>query len=212
METFMMLLRFFIEAGGSCTEFMTPFLLFSPSFSVRSLADYRKVNLASGESTVFTPGEMFSPVVELEPGVRVGLLICFDIFLPEPARILALGHANLMLVPTANGYPADYNPLARVIVPSRAIENNAVVCYVNWVQSGPLFGPFVSFHGQTSVADNGANILFMGTPDTQQVEHIHVNLTNYVGSTAIGRPAPDYIGFPDSGLCANISNEVDART
>ena len=54
-----------------------------------SLADYRKVNLATGEDIFLTPGTAFAPVVELD-GVRVGVLICFDVFLPEPARILAL--------------------------------------------------------------------------------------------------------------------------
>ena len=54
-----------------------------------SLADYRKVNLASGESIFLTAGEAFAPVVELD-GVRVGVLICFDVFLPEPSRLLAL--------------------------------------------------------------------------------------------------------------------------
>jgi len=41
-----------------------------------SLVDYRKVNLASGEDVVFTAGESFSPVIEIEPGVRAGVLIC----------------------------------------------------------------------------------------------------------------------------------------
>jgi len=57
--------------------------------SGKSFIDYRKVNLASGESTVFAAGVEFAPVVEIEPGIRAGLLICFDIFLPEPSRILA---------------------------------------------------------------------------------------------------------------------------
>ena len=73
-----------------------------------------QVNLAAGEEAVFTAGAAFAPVVEVEPGVRVGLLICFDVFLPEPSRILALRKANLILIPTANGYPADYNPISRV--------------------------------------------------------------------------------------------------
>jgi len=169
--------------------------------SGRSLIDYRKVNLASGEDAVFTAGESFSPVIEVEPGVRAGLLICFDIFLPEPARILALNEANLILVPTANGYPNDYNPLARVIVPSRALENNAFVAYTNWVQSSDRFGPFTSFHGQTSVSDPGANLLYIGPPDSEEIVHLEMNFTGVIGSTAINRPAPDY----QDGLCSNVT-------
>ena len=39
-----------------------------------------------------------------------------------------------ILIPTANGYPAGINVLATVIVPARALENNAYAAYVNWVQ------------------------------------------------------------------------------
>jgi len=169
-----------------------------------SLVDYRKVNLASGEDVVFTAGESFSPVIEIEPGVRAGVLICFDIFLPEPARILALNEANLVLVPTANGYPSDYNPLARVIVPSRALENNAFVAYTNWVQSSVRFGPFTSFHGQTSVSDPQANLLYVGPPDTEEIVHLEMNFTGVIGSTAINRPAPDY----QDGLCSNVTQSI----
>lgn len=45
------------------------------------LAHYRKVNLAAGENEFFTPGSSFAPVVELD-GLRVGILICFDVYLP----------------------------------------------------------------------------------------------------------------------------------
>ena len=107
-------------------------------------------------------------------------------------------------MPTANGYPSDYNPLARVIVPSRALENNAFVAYTNWVQSAPMFGPFISFHGQTSVSDPGANLLFIGPPDTESIAHITMNFTGVSGSTAINRSAPDF----EDGLCSNVTESA----
>lgn len=63
-----------------------------------------------------------------------GLLICFDIWLPEPARQLALLGAQVILVPTANGYPANANVISEHIIPARALENGAAVAYCNWVQ------------------------------------------------------------------------------
>jgi predicted amidohydrolase len=155
------------------------------------LVNYRKVNLASGESAFLSPGTDFSPVVELD-GVRVGVLICFDIFLPEPARILALQNVQVILVPTANGYPFGINQLTSFIVPARALENSAAVAYVNWVQEEAGFPNFLTFHGQTTVSDGRMQPLFSGPPNTSITEHVFVN-TSIIqgGGTAIGRPAGD---------------------
>jgi predicted amidohydrolase len=155
------------------------------------VSSYRKVNLAAGESQFLTAGTEFAPVIELD-GVRVGILICFDIFLPEPARILALSSAQIILVPTANGYPFGANTLTNIIVPSRAFENNAAVAYVNWVQDEPSFPPFLSFHGQTTVSDGNLQPLFAASPNESVVEHVFVNTTSlHGGGTAIGRRAAD---------------------
>jgi len=166
-----------------------------------SLADYRKVNLASGEDLLLTPGSSFAPVVVVD-GVRVGVLICFDIFLPEPARILALSEAEVILVPTANGYPLGINVLATLIVPARALENNAFVAYVNWVQDNSTWpAPFV-FHGQTAVSDPGGSLLYLGPADQAELAHIPLNFSGFVpGSTALGRPWPDLVG-----LCNNVTS------
>jgi predicted amidohydrolase len=155
------------------------------------ISSYRKVNLAAGESQFLTAGTAFAPVVELD-GVRVGILICFDIFLPEPARILALSSAQVILVPTANGYPFGVNTLTNIIVPSRALENNAAVAYVNWVQDEPSFPPFLSFHGQTTVSDGNLQPLFEASPNESVIKHVFVNTTSLQGGgTAIGRRAAD---------------------
>ena len=162
--------------------------------------DYRKTNLASGEGLFLTPGDAIGPVVDVD-GVRVGVLICFDVFLPEPARILALSRADLIVVPTANGYPPSiFNSVADLIVPARALENSAVVAYVNYVQVGPPGAPFPeiwTFYGHTTVADSGGNVLFTGPSDAEAIAHIPLNFTGG-GSTAIGRPAADMRGLCDA--------------
>lgn len=175
------------------------------------LADYRKVNLAAGEDLFLTPGSGAPPVVELLDGagvpVRVGVLICFDIYLPEPARQLALQRVDVIAVPTANGYPPGvYNSLTQLVVPTRALENNAFVVYTNWYQvrggSGNSSFPEIwSFFGQSAVADGGGNLLYQGPADGPALAHVLLNFTGRVpGSTAIGRAAADLIG-----LCSNVS-------
>jgi predicted amidohydrolase len=37
--------------------------------------------------------------------LRIGIMICYDLYFPEIARILALGDADIVLVPSADWYP-----------------------------------------------------------------------------------------------------------
>lgn len=159
--------------------------------------DYRKVNLApDGEALVFTAGDGMAPVAVLD-GVRVGVLICYDSFLPEPARILAVQGADLVLVPTANGYPPGvFNQLAKLIVPARALENNAFVAYTNWYQPNASFDGLFSFFGQSVVSDPGGALLYEGPSDRGDLAHVALNFTGRSpGNSAQGRPAGDTRGL-----------------
>jgi len=76
---------------------------------------YRKVYLPREEFEAgLTPGADY-PVFETDFG-RVGLMICYDVFYADPARALAVGGAELILMPIWGG-PM---PLAR----ARALENH----------------------------------------------------------------------------------------
>ncbi len=66
-------------------------------------------------------------------GWKVGLLICYDVEFPEATRALALAGADLIAVPTAN--MADYDFVARSLVPVRAYENQLYVAYANYAGS-----------------------------------------------------------------------------
>jgi predicted amidohydrolase len=61
---------------------------------------YRKLHLFGAEHQVFTPGDCGLPVFDLD-GVRLGVLICYDLRFPEALRILALQGAQVVAVPTA---------------------------------------------------------------------------------------------------------------
>jgi predicted amidohydrolase len=93
----------------------------------RSIANYRKTHLYSDyEKKYFAPGDSLGKPVDFM-GLRVALLICFDIEFPEPIRALALQGVDLVLVPTANTCPIQN----LITVPSRAVENLCFVAYVN---------------------------------------------------------------------------------
>lgn len=74
------------------------------------------------------PGSETSPLLDLD-GLRLGLLICYDVEFSEAARALALAGADLLVVPTALMEP--HEAVARLVVPARAFENGLFVAYAN---------------------------------------------------------------------------------
>lgn len=93
-----------------------------------TLANCRKTHLyGDQENRIFQPGDELV-LADLE-GLKVGLLICYDIEFPEASRILALAGAELIAVPTALMEP--YCRTSRIIIPARAYENQLFVAYVN---------------------------------------------------------------------------------
>ncbi|MFF6879426.1 carbon-nitrogen hydrolase family protein [Streptomyces sp. NPDC012474] len=93
------------------------------------LANYRKTHLfGCFERDHFTPGNQ--PVVQAEiDGLRVGILICYDVEFPENVRAHALAGTDLLVVPTAQMHPFQF--VAESMIPVRAFENQMYVAYVN---------------------------------------------------------------------------------
>jgi len=79
--------------------------------------------------TYLTPGDGFG--IADVAGIRVGVLICSELWIPEIARTLALRGAELLLAPAGGGFGAvaeNWQLVARV----RAIENQ---CFVGMTQN-----------------------------------------------------------------------------
>jgi predicted amidohydrolase len=95
----------------------------------RPLMNYRKTHLFGDlDRGMFVPGDRLPEPVELE-GMRVGMLICYDVEFPEPVRCWALAGVDLLLVPTAQMEPYEF--VARLLVPARAYENQLTIAYAN---------------------------------------------------------------------------------
>ncbi len=94
-----------------------------------ALANYRKTHLYGAyEAEHYTPGHQLPVQAELD-GLRVGLLICYDVEFPEAVRAHALAGTDLLLVPTALMRP--YDAVAHTLVPARALESQLYVAYAN---------------------------------------------------------------------------------
>lgn len=93
------------------------------------LARHRKAHLyGADEAAAYTPGPGSPAVAELE-GIRVGLLVCYDVEFPEQVRLLALAGADLVACPTALNTP--YDKVSTLLVPARAYENQLAIAYAN---------------------------------------------------------------------------------
>ncbi|WP_328539868.1 carbon-nitrogen hydrolase family protein [Streptomyces sp. NBC_00344] len=91
--------------------------------------NYRKTHLfGCFEQQWFTPGD--NPVVQTElKGLRIGVMVCYDVEFPENVRAHALAGTDLLLVPTAQMHPFQF--VADSLVPVRAFENQMYIAYVN---------------------------------------------------------------------------------
>ena len=111
---------------------------------------YRKSHLFEREHDVFGRGDAY-PTFDLRLGpsgrpVRVGVAICADIEYPEVIRLLTIGGARLVCVPSADMEP--YRAQQAANLASRAIENNIYVALANTVDRRPT----VDFFGGSGIA------------------------------------------------------------
>lgn len=95
------------------------------------LLTYRKTHLwGNEEKEIFVEGDQLSSVVEIR-GVRVAVMICYDMEMCEVARCLTVLGAQLILVPTALAVSPANESIANFIVPTRAVENHVWIAYAN---------------------------------------------------------------------------------
>jgi predicted amidohydrolase len=111
----------------------------------------RKTHLFAGERKVFEPGTAIEPI-STSVGV-LGVLICFDLELPEVARSLTVGGAEMLVVSSANMHP--YTAYQEVFARARAMENGVPLVLSNWVGQGPRF----DFLGASTVVSSQGAVL-----------------------------------------------------
>jgi predicted amidohydrolase len=81
------------------------------------------------ENLYFSPGS--AAVVKELSGLRVGVVICYDLFFPELSKLLALQGADLIVCASASPTATVLN--FKRMMPARALENATYMAYVNLV-------------------------------------------------------------------------------
>jgi predicted amidohydrolase len=151
------------------------------------LSIYRKTHLfGEAESAAFQAGSEL--LVTGLAGIPTGPLICFDVEFPEPARMLALGGARLLVTIAANMRP--YGPDHRVAARARALDNRLPHIYVNRTGSaGPIefvgescvIGPdgsvLAEFHGDEGIFETSFETSAGQAPETDYLKQLRNDLT-----------------------------------
>jgi predicted amidohydrolase len=138
-----------LEAGTGTELFNTAVLIDQAGLRAR----YRKTHLPTlGVDRYVSPGAELLPPVDTPAG-RAGMLICYDLRFPEPARVLALGGAQVILLSTAWPQAASLYP--DFVVSTRAAENHLYLVAANRV--GKERG--TTYLGRSIIADPDGRVL-----------------------------------------------------
>ena len=134
------------------------------------LGRYRKMHIPDDpqfyEKFYFTPGDLGFPTWNTRYG-RIGVLICWDQWYPEAARLTAMGGAQLLFYPTAIGwlpaekaqYGASQHSAWETMQRSHAVANGVFVVAANRVGHEPSDDGGIEFWGGSFVADPYGNVV-----------------------------------------------------
>lgn len=151
---------------------------------------YRKMHIpddpAYYEKFYFTPGDLGFKPIDTSVG-RLGVLVCWDQWYPEAARIMALSGAEILIYPTAIGYESSDTPDEQTrqreawitVQRGHAVANGLPVVAVNRVghepdPSGATNG--ITFWGNSFVAGPQGEFLFQAPTDTESTAIIDIDM------------------------------------
>lgn len=143
---------------------------------------YRKMHIpddpAYYEKFYFTPGDLGFRPIETSIG-KLGVLVCWDQWYPEAARLMALQGAEILIYPTAIGYESSDTPDEQerqreawtTVMRGHAVANGLPVIAVNRVghepdPSGQTKG--IRFWGSSFVAGPQGELLYRASNDKEE--------------------------------------------
>jgi N-carbamoylputrescine amidase len=150
------------------------------------LGKYRKMHIpddpAYFEKFYFTPGDLGYKVFQTKYA-KVGVLICWDQWYPEAARLTALTGAEILFYPTAIGWATNQDDATnqeqysawQTIQRSHAVANGVHVVSVN--RTGLEQEGRMKFWGGSFVANPFGNLLHLSSHDKEENAVVEIDLT-----------------------------------
>ncbi len=151
---------------------------------------YRKMHIpddpAYYEKFYFTPGDLGFEPVDTSLG-KLGVLVCWDQWYPEAARLMAMKGAKILIYPTAIGWESSDTDEEKfrqreawmLIQRAHAVANGLPVVTVNRVghesdPSGQTKG--ISFWGSSFVAGPQGELLYEASTDEEALAVVEVDM------------------------------------
>ncbi len=151
------------------------------------LGKYRKMHIPDDplyyEKFYFTPGDLGFRAWQTRYG-RIGVLICWDQWYPEAARLTALHGAEILFYPTAIGWhPREKGEAGELqhsawetVQRGHAIANGCYVVVANRVGHERLAGEGIEFWGQSFVAGTSGELLTRASVEKEEILVVPVDL------------------------------------
>ena len=151
---------------------------------------YRKMHIpddpAYYEKFYFTPGDLGFNPIQTSLG-KLGVMVCWDQWYPEGARLMAMRGAELLIYPTAIGYESSDTPEEQerqreawtTVQRGHAVANGLHVITVNRVgheldPSGQTRG--IQFWGSSFVAGPQGELIYRAPSDNEDCRIIDIDM------------------------------------
>ena len=151
---------------------------------------YRKMHIpddpAYYEKFYFTPGDLGFHPIQTSVG-RLGVMVCWDQWYPEAARLMAMQGAELLIYPTAIGYESSDTPEEQqrqrgawqLVMRGHAVANGLPVVAVNRVgheadpsqQTGGI-----EFWGTSFVSGPQGELLYQSPTDSEDAAVVSIDM------------------------------------
>lgn len=151
---------------------------------------YRKMHIPDDpgfyEKFYFTPGDLGFTPIDTSVG-KLGVLVCWDQWYPEAARLMAMAGADMLFYPTAIGWDKTDTQDEQqrqldawvTIQRSHAVANSVPVIVANRTgfEPSPVHGdPGIEFWGNSFVAGPQGEILAKAEQDKEQTLSVELDL------------------------------------
>jgi N-carbamoylputrescine amidase len=156
------------------------------------MGSYRKMHIPDDplfyEKFYFTPGDLGFKTWDTRYG-KIGVLICWDQWYPEAARLTAMSGAQILFYPTAIGwhpsekakYGTKQHGAWETIQRSHAVANGCYVASINRIgheEIDGVGGDGLEFWGQSFVAGTSGEIIAKASSDKEEILIVPVDLEN----------------------------------